>query len=50
MPIVARIYPYKNYGFEIRSDWHFCPNCGDKIICTNKHQEMEEKAKQAKKQ
>jgi len=37
MPKLASIVVCKKCGFEIRSDWKFCPNCGDKIVCTGKH-------------
>jgi lipopolysaccharide biosynthesis regulator YciM len=36
MPISAVIVKCKKCGFEIRSDWKFCPSCGDKIVCTDK--------------
>ena len=35
MTYIAKIVTCKKCGFEIRSDWHFCPNCGDKIVCTD---------------
>ena len=38
MPMLACVVVCKKCGFEIRSDWKFCPNCGDKIVCTGKHQ------------
>ena len=44
MPIIAKIVKCKKCGFEIRDDWHFCPNCGDVIVCPKREFE-EEKAK-----
>ena len=38
MPVIATAVKCKQYGFEIRSDWKFCPNCGIEIICTSKYQ------------
>ena len=38
MPVVAKVVKCKKCDFEIRSDWEYCPNCGDKIICVNKNQ------------
>ena len=38
MPRLACVVVCKKCGFEIRSDWKFCPNCEDKIVCTGKHQ------------
>jgi predicted Zn-ribbon and HTH transcriptional regulator len=32
MPLIAAIVKCKKCGFEIRSDWKFCPNCSDKIV------------------
>jgi len=37
MPVIAAIVKCKKCGYEIRSDWKFCPMCGDKIVCTNKY-------------
>jgi len=37
MPRLACVVVCKKCGFEIRSDWKFCPNCGDKIVCPGKH-------------
>ncbi len=37
MPPVASIVKCAKCGFEIRSDWKFCPNCGDKIVCAGKY-------------
>jgi RNA polymerase subunit RPABC4/transcription elongation factor Spt4 len=37
MPVIAAIVICKKCGYEIRSDWKFCPMCGDKIVCTNKY-------------
>ena len=37
MPIVAKVVECKKCDFEIRSDWKFCPKCGDKIVCTEKY-------------
>ncbi len=33
MTRIAEIVLCKKCRFEIRSDWHFCPSCGDKIVC-----------------
>lgn len=33
MPVVATIVICKKCGYEIRSDWKFCPMCGDSIVC-----------------
>ena len=38
MPLIAMVVKCKKCGFEIRSDWKLCPNCGDKIVCTGKYQ------------
>jgi len=40
MPIVAAVVKCKKCNFEIRCDWKFCPNCGDRIMCTGKYKEM----------
>ena len=32
MPVVAAVVMCKKCGFEIRSDWKFCPNCGNKVM------------------
>ena len=40
MPVVAHIVVCKKCGFEIRSGWNFCPNCGDKIVCAGKYKEV----------
>jgi RNA polymerase subunit RPABC4/transcription elongation factor Spt4 len=37
MPVVAKIVKCKKCKAEIRSDWKFCPNCGSKIVCTDKY-------------
>jgi RNA polymerase subunit RPABC4/transcription elongation factor Spt4 len=37
MLTIAIIFKCKKCGYEIRSDWKFCPMCGDKIVCTNKY-------------
>jgi len=37
MPKLACVVVCKKCGFEIRSDWKFCPKCGDKIVCPGKH-------------
>jgi rRNA maturation endonuclease Nob1 len=37
MPVIAMIVKCKKCGYEIRSDWKFCPSCGDTIVCTNKY-------------
>jgi uncharacterized OB-fold protein len=34
MPVIAVIVKCKKCGSEARSDWNFCPKCGDKIVCT----------------
>ncbi|MDD5082459.1 MAG: zinc-ribbon domain-containing protein [Dehalococcoidales bacterium] len=39
MPVIAKIVKCKKCGFEIRSDWQFCPKCGDQITCTDKYNE-----------
>ncbi len=38
MPVVASVVKCKKCNFEIRSDWKYCPNCGDKIVCVGKYQ------------
>ena len=40
MPVIATVVKCKKCGSEIRSDWKFCPNCGDKIVCTGKYKEL----------
>ena len=40
MPISAVIVKCKKCGFEVRSDWNLCPNCGDKLECTGKYKEL----------
>jgi len=47
MPVVAAIVICKKCGYEIRSDWKFCPKCGDKIVCTNKYGLMGKSSKSA---
>ncbi len=37
MPVIAAVVKCKRCGFEVRSDWKFCPSCGDKIVCTGKY-------------
>ena len=37
MPVIASVVKCKKCDFEIRSDWKYCPNCGDKIICVGKY-------------
>ncbi len=37
MPIIAKVVKCKKCGFEIRSDWKYCPSCADKIVCTDKY-------------
>ncbi len=37
MPVIAAVVKCKKCGFEIRSDWKLCPNCGDKLTCTGKY-------------
>ena len=37
MQKIVCIVECKVCGYEIRSDWKFCPKCGDKIVCTNKY-------------
>ncbi|MFC1915476.1 zinc-ribbon domain-containing protein [Chloroflexota bacterium] len=38
MPVIAAVVKCKKCGFEVRSDWKFCPKCGDKIVCPKKHE------------
>ena len=38
MSVIATVVKCKQCGFEIRSDWKFCPNCGGEIICAGKNQ------------
>ncbi len=45
MPVIAKIVTCKKCGYEIRSDWKFCPMCGDTIVCTNKYDMGEKSAK-----
>ena len=33
MPGMVVILKCKVCGYEIRSDWKFCPMCGDAIVC-----------------
>ena len=40
MPVIATVVTCKKCGFEIRSDWKFCPGCGDKIVCDGKYKEL----------
>ena len=40
MPVIAAVVKCKKCDSEIRSDWNFCPNCGDRIVCTGKYQEL----------
>lgn len=40
MPVIAAVVKCKKCGFEIRSDWKFCPSCGDKIVCAGKYKEL----------
>ncbi len=37
MPVIVAIVKCKKCGFEVRSDWKLCPNCGDKIVCSGKY-------------
>ena len=37
MPEMVVILKCKKCGYEIRSDWKFCPMCGDTIVCHNKY-------------
>ena len=48
MPVIAKIVTCKKCGYEIRSDWKFCPMCGDTIVCTNKYDLGEKSAVGAK--
>jgi predicted Zn-ribbon and HTH transcriptional regulator len=47
MPVIAKIVKCKKCGYEIRSDWKFCPMCGDTIVCTNKYDMGEKSTKSA---
>ncbi|MDI6815364.1 MAG: hypothetical protein QMC90_04725 [Dehalococcoidales bacterium] len=38
MLVVASVAKCKKYDFEIRSDWKYCSNCGDKIVCVGKYE------------
>ncbi|HUU08000.1 MAG TPA: zinc-ribbon domain-containing protein [Dehalococcoidales bacterium] len=38
MPVIAMVVKCKKCGYEIRSDWKFCPNCGDQIACEGKYE------------
>ncbi|MFC1896958.1 zinc-ribbon domain-containing protein [Chloroflexota bacterium] len=38
IPVVANIVKCKKCNFEIRSNWKYCPSCGDKIVCAGKYQ------------
>ena len=38
MPVIAVVVKCKKCGFEIRSDWNYCPNCGDKLACIGKYE------------
>ena len=40
MPVSAVIVKCKKCGMEIRSDWEFCPGCGDKIKCSGKYKDV----------
>lgn len=40
MPILAAVTKCKRCSFEIRTDWKFCPNCGDKIVSIGKYTEL----------
>ncbi len=40
MPVMAAVVHCNKCGFEIRSDWKFCPSCGDKIVCAGKRKEL----------
>ncbi|MFH1087078.1 MAG: hypothetical protein V1737_00650 [Chloroflexota bacterium] len=33
MPAKAVIVTCKKCDCELRSDWNFCPRCGDKLAC-----------------
>ena len=37
MPLVASIVKCKKCGFEVRSDWKYCPNWGDGIVFVDKY-------------
>lgn len=32
--VLARVFKCDKCGFEVRSDWRFCPNCASGIECT----------------
>jgi RNA polymerase subunit RPABC4/transcription elongation factor Spt4 len=49
MPVVATIVICKKCKYEIRSDWKFCPMCGDKIVCHKTTGVSSARAKSAKK-
>jgi rRNA maturation endonuclease Nob1 len=38
MPVIAMVVKCKKCSYEIRSDWKFCPNCGDKLECIGKYE------------
>ena len=38
MSVIAEIVKCKKCGAEVRSDWKYCPNCADKIVCTGKYE------------
>jgi rRNA maturation endonuclease Nob1 len=38
MPLIAAVARCKKCGSEIRTDWKFCPGCGDPIACIGKHE------------
>jgi len=40
MPIIAAVAKCKKCEAEIRTDWKFCPSCGDKIVCLGKYKEL----------
>jgi predicted Zn-ribbon and HTH transcriptional regulator len=43
MPVVALLVKCKKCGYEIRSDWKYCPHCGDKIVCPDKYEVRKKK-------
>ena len=43
MPVVALMVKCKKCGYEIRSDWKYCPSCGDKIVCSDKYEILKKK-------
>ena len=49
MPVIAKIVTCKKCGYEIRSDWKFCPMCGDAIVCHKAMGKSTTGAKSAKK-